>query len=277
MPRPIYAPTPMQEGMLFHSLSHPRGGVSVEQLVIDLTEPIDADGLRDAWERTVTRHAALRARFFWDEAGRSWQEIVPTVSVPWDEYDERSLRAPEQAHSFASFLRRDRERGFDLGRAPLLRLTLHRLGAANYRLTWTFHHALLDGRSYPALLQEVFATYAETTGVKAAALAEPADYRDYLGWRASKNYTAAERFWRQTLHGFKALTSLPYDRLDGPARIQAVGTQRDQDRRLTATATTTLHAFAHKQADHGIRVFHVHHGSDFTADLGGKRSSFRAG
>ena len=45
------------------------------------------------------------------------------------------------------FFGADRSRGFDMARAPLLRLTLLRYGEADHRLIWTYHHIVLDGRS----------------------------------------------------------------------------------------------------------------------------------
>ena len=65
----------------------------------------------------------------------------------------------ERGERFADFLSADRRRGFDLTRAPLFRLTLLRYGGAEWHLIWTFHHTVLEGRSYALVLREVFAFY----------------------------------------------------------------------------------------------------------------------
>ena len=236
--------TAMQEGMLFHSLSRPSGGNSIEQLVIALPERLDPRALRRAWSALVARHRALRTVFIWDDAGRVRQECAPQVVVPWEEHDQRGCGPDEQEERFARFLRADRERGFDLRRAPLLRIALHRLADADYRLTWTFHHALLDGRSYPALLDEVFAGYEAERAGQAVTLPEPVAYETYLDWRQSQDHAGSEFFWRKELRGFAAPTSLPFDRLDPIARLAETGTQRDADIRLSADATQQLRALA---------------------------------
>ena len=49
----------------------------------------------------------------------------------------------------------DRRRGFEFTRAPLFRLTLLRNGTAEYQLVWTFHHTVLEGRSYEETSNEL--------------------------------------------------------------------------------------------------------------------------
>ena len=42
---------------------------------------------------------------------------------------------------------------------PLMRLTLFQRAASEYRLVWSLHHAILDGRAFVLVLKEVFAFY----------------------------------------------------------------------------------------------------------------------
>jgi hypothetical protein len=44
-------------------------------------------------------------------------------------------------------LAEDRQRGFTLTCAPLLRLTLMRTGGNEWQLLFSYHHLLLDGQS----------------------------------------------------------------------------------------------------------------------------------
>ena len=60
--------------------------------------------------------------------------------------------------SSAAFLVDDRLRGFDLGAAPLWRLTLLQLGPARERFVFTYHHSLLD-TSVVWVVEEAFRTY----------------------------------------------------------------------------------------------------------------------
>ena len=53
--------SPIQEGMLFHSLYAHRSGVDVEQMVCSLSEPIDAGAMERAWQAVANRHPRLAA------------------------------------------------------------------------------------------------------------------------------------------------------------------------------------------------------------------------
>src|SRR5258706_9055965 len=60
-----YPLAPLQQGMLFHSLSAPASGVDVEQIFCTLREPFDAAAFERAWRRMIERHAILRTSFHW--------------------------------------------------------------------------------------------------------------------------------------------------------------------------------------------------------------------
>jgi amino acid adenylation domain-containing protein/non-ribosomal peptide synthase protein (TIGR01720 family) len=204
--------SPMQQGMLFHCLKEPHSGVDIEQLVIHLPEAIDVPRLQAAWRWLVSRHDILRAQFAWEGIGHPQQEIVPEVAVPFYVEDERHLSSENQRERLQSFLRSDRLRGFDLDRAPLLRLTLFQWNDASFSLVWTFHHALLDGRCFPILLREVFEAYAELETSEISARPTPFTYRHYIDWLAKEDFAAAEVHWKNLLRGFTASTPLTVDR-----------------------------------------------------------------
>src|SRR3954471_348263 len=91
--RSTYPLSPLQQGMLFHALAEPHGGVDIEQLVFTLREAVDAARLRSAWERVVARHGILRTAFRWDGA-EPMQEVMDAEEVPFavaDLADEAAL------------------------------------------------------------------------------------------------------------------------------------------------------------------------------------------
>ena len=131
------------------------------------------------------------------------------IEVPIAIEDWRDVPASEHAARLAERLRVDRDRGFDLREAPLVRLALFRLGAQRWEMLWTFPHILLDGRSFPIVLDEVFSLYdAERRGARLD-LPTPPPYRDHVEHLARLDLAEAERFWRARLAGFRAPTPLP--------------------------------------------------------------------
>ena len=112
----------------------------------------------------------------------------------------------------ADLLVADRRRGFDMARAPLLRLTLVRYGETKNRLIWTFHHAVLDGRSFAPLLREVFSYYEALRAGTEVTLELPGrPYREYIRWLQKRDFSNSEGFWRRALDGFTEPTPLVVD------------------------------------------------------------------
>ena len=56
----IYPLSPMQDGMLFHSLLDGDSGEYVEQSITDLPGDLNVKLFRQAWDRLVERHPVLR-------------------------------------------------------------------------------------------------------------------------------------------------------------------------------------------------------------------------
>ena len=236
-----YPLTPLQQGMLFHHLLEPDGGVDIEQLVFTLPERVDAVALRDAWSRVTTLHEALRTSFLWDDGERAVQQVHPSVPMSWSEVDWRDV-AENVDERLRLFLEQDRRRAFDLRSAPLQRFTLARVADDEYRLVWTFHHIILDGRSFTILLKEVFGLYdTQRFGRTSTPLVEPPPFREHVAWITERDAAADEPVWRERLKGFAAPTPLPAN-LGGAddQEFRRSGRQGDAERRLTAETTSAL-------------------------------------
>jgi amino acid adenylation domain-containing protein len=89
---------------------------------------------------------------------------------------------------------------------------LFRFAPDSHQLVWTFHHILLDGRSFPPVLDEVFARHAALRAGRAVSFPARRPYRDFIDWLAGRDFHTAESFWRDRLAGFDEPTPLPLDR-----------------------------------------------------------------
>jgi amino acid adenylation domain-containing protein/non-ribosomal peptide synthase protein (TIGR01720 family) len=206
-----YELSPMQQGMLFHAIGEPGSGVDIEQIVCQLNEPLNTKAMLRAWELIASRHTILRTAFAWEGVAEPLQQVHESVTIPSEIIDWRSAGAADQDARWDRLLAADRKEGFELSRAPLMRLRIVQLGESSYRILWTFHHALLDGRSFPIVLREVFAAYtAFRDGVQGGPqLAARKPYYDYIEWLRAQGLAQAEQFFREKLKGFRAPTPIP--------------------------------------------------------------------
>jgi amino acid adenylation domain-containing protein len=207
-----YALTSLQQGMLFNSLSTPNSGVEIEQIICTIKESLDQAVFLQAWEQIINRHPILRTRFEWAESTEPIQIVENFVSLKGEYFDWSHKNKQIQDTKFKEILDKDRLIDFPQNKAPLVRLVLFKFGKAYYKCIWTFHHSLLDGRSFPIILTEVFECYELLNENKSYQRDIPKPFSLYINWLAKKDYTKDELFWGQYLKGFTAPTPLPIAR-----------------------------------------------------------------
>ena len=237
-----YSLSPMQKGMLFHHLEAPSSGAYIQQLVIQLREQVDVPLFRNAWQEVVDRHAVLSTSFQWEGAGLPLQRVDREVVVPWEEQDWSAVPVAERDGQLARFLVTDLQRGFDITKAPLMRLSLFRMDENVFCLVWTFHHILVDGRSRLLLLQEVFSLYEVSKRRLSLQLPQPRPYSDYIRWLEACDFERTESYWRELLKGYLAAAPL---NLGGPrGHSQEACCRSIQEERLSPAMTAALETFA---------------------------------
>jgi NRPS condensation-like uncharacterized protein len=206
----IFPLTPMQQGMLFHSLFAPGSGTYFEQNTWTISGALDAAVFERAWQALLERHMALRAAFLWEGVEEPLQVIHQVAPLELTQQDWRDMPATEQEQRLQAFLAVDLERGFHLDQAPLMRCALFRTEDREHVFVWSHHHLLLDGWSQAILLQEFFQLYQVFARGQAAYLPPAASYRDYIAWYQRQNRQAAEETWRKELSGFTNPTQLKF-------------------------------------------------------------------
>ncbi|WEO93119.1 non-ribosomal peptide synthase/polyketide synthase [Streptomyces sp. FXJ1.172] len=236
--------TPMQAGMLFHSLLDPDGRTYVNQVQLVLSGVTDPQALAEAWQHTADANPVLRTGLVWQETAEPLQVVRHRATVPVTHHDWTGRPDDTCAPDLERLLAEDRQRGIDLGTAPLMRLTFIRLSADRVRMVWTFHHVLLDGWSAAQVFDEVCERYAALTTGRRPQVPQRRPFADYLRHLAGQDTGRAERYWREMLAGFPAPTELPRDRRSAEAHRSAssgsvrVTLGRDVSARLRETAQT---------------------------------------
>lgn len=233
-----YPLSPMQDGMLFHHLAGSNQGVDVEQILCQLPEKLDEEALVAAFNSVIQAHPALRTYFAWRERSHPVQRVADTATQPVEYVDLTPLGEHQQALRLSSLLQTDRLRTFDLATAPLSRLTLLRLGAERSGFLWTFHHILLDGRSFPLVLTDVFAAYGALRNNQALNVqSRPSILNIDPHFTAALARPEDLEFFRALLEGYDS--PLPLD-VGFCARTKRQTLKRSTSRTLSAEQTQAL-------------------------------------
>lgn len=197
----IYPLSPMQQGILFHTQESAQVALYINQMSVPV-EGLDSSRFISAWNSVIQHHEILRTGFWSSSDLAEPLQIVyrkarlPVQIIDW----QNRAVTPQDLEQLA---RDDLGKGFDLLHAPLVRLTLIKLGEQRMHLIWTSHHILMDGWSSSRLLGEVFQIYNGQTPA-----AKRGSYRDYIQWLRNQSLIDLETFWRGKLEGFSGSTNL---------------------------------------------------------------------
>lgn len=235
--------SPVQAGMLFHSLYAPEAGLYLEQIVLCIDGELDVQLFEKAWQRAVDHHAILRTSFQWEGLDNPRQRVHTKATLPFTCHDWRALTPAEKESCLETFVRADRKAGFDFTAPPLMRLALIQFATDSYRLIWTNHHALLDGWSQSLVLKQVFSIYRSLVKGEEAALEPSPSFRNYIDWLETQDSGKAEQFWKQALKGFTAPTALAIDKVAVGSRKEVV-THEQLGLQFSVEVTKKLQGFA---------------------------------
>jgi amino acid adenylation domain-containing protein len=203
-----YPLSPLQEGMLFNALFAPHSGVDITQIICRMHHSLDVPAFERAWNAVVARHAILRTAFRWEGLHEPVQDVYDEVELEFVVHDVTGLPPAEQSARLEAHLGADRRRGFDISKAPLIRVAVFLVSPAENILVWPLHHLTLDANAFALVLKEIFAIYEASLEGTSVALGTPPPYRTYIDWLQKQDAAEAEKFWRELLKGFTTPLSL---------------------------------------------------------------------
>jgi amino acid adenylation domain-containing protein/non-ribosomal peptide synthase protein (TIGR01720 family) len=191
----LYPLSPMQTGILFHSVFQTDSRAYVNQLRVDITQ-LWVARFRIAWQTVIDRHSVLRTGFL-PEGQVPLQWVAKTAALPFAEYDWRRRSFTSQhdiEQALVALAQSEHAEGFDLSQPPLIRIAVVRVDEHRYHVITTLHHLILDGWSTSQLLGEVLRIY---SGEKPSL--PVSRYRDFIAWLSGRDAVAAERYWKTLL------------------------------------------------------------------------------
>lgn len=228
----VYPLTPMQEGLLFHTLMNPKTGIYFMQYRYELNGAFDHQIFTQAWQRVVDRHEVLRTAFLRHQE-QALQVVYRDVPPPVTILDWQDLSASQQTAKLKQLMSEQLKEGFDLTKPTQMSITLIQIAAEKYQLIRSFHHILTDAWCFSLIMMDFLSFYHAIKKGETLQLPKPRPFQDYIAWLQQQDIQAAEGYWRKTLSGFQAPTALAIDRPQPVSGVEDV---------LVRLSTTETHA-----------------------------------
>ena len=178
--------------------------------------PLDVPALERAIGEVIRRHEPLRTVFVAVD-GQPVQVVQPAGDFTLPAIDlEREGSAADREGERRRLMTEEGRRPFDLGRGPLFRALLYRLGRAEHALQLTLHHIVADGWSLAVLAKELTVLYSAYATGATEPPPPPVRYADIVRRQRERlrgpAYEAQAAYWRDRFTPAPPVLELPGDR-----------------------------------------------------------------
>ncbi|SOD59515.1 amino acid adenylation domain-containing protein [Streptomyces zhaozhouensis] len=176
-----YPLTRLQSGMFFHSQQDAGRSTYHDLSSLRVTGPFRAEALTSVLAALGAAHEVLRSGVDLTTFSEPMQLVRASAAIPLTVEDLTGLAEAERDARVARWRAEETARGFDLSRAPLLRVHVQRLTDQEFWLHLSFHHAILDGWSLSLFTSRLLAEYDAALGGATPRVPRPGTrFRDYV-------------------------------------------------------------------------------------------------
>ncbi|MCK4258429.1 MAG: amino acid adenylation domain-containing protein [Halanaerobiales bacterium] len=201
--------TPIQSGMLFHSLLNEGGITYYEQFCYYMKGKIQIEQIKTAWQMVIDKYETFRTDFLWEKVKTPVQVILKKKEAEIYEYDIANLDEIKQKEYIEEFKESDLKKGFDFQKGKLCRLSLVCLSDDKYFVCFTYHHILLDGWSVQAVTRDFFMYYHHLVNkIPLPEIKNGHSYAKYLQWLKKRDQNSGLAFWEKYLQDVEQPTFL---------------------------------------------------------------------
>jgi fengycin family lipopeptide synthetase D len=205
----IYSLTPMQEGILYHSLLNKESHAYFEQVILNIEGKLDLKYLEESFNTLIQRYEILRTIFVYKKVKKPFQVVLKAQRAAIYFKNIVELPEAEKKAFIEEFKINDAQSGFDLTKDVLIRLSVIKTGETSSRLIWSFHHIIMDGWCIGIVLKDFLAIYESLKENSPLVLGKVYPYSDYIKWLKSRSSEEASLYWENYLRGYVEQTSPP--------------------------------------------------------------------
>ncbi len=207
----IYPLSHMQEGMLFHSFLRKEEGAYVEQSLFTIKGSLSYDWFQRSIQAIIDRHDIFRTVFLPHVPHLSGPRQVVMTECEFHLYSEdiSHLQINDQNEFIDCFKEKDKQKGFDLQKDMLMRISLFKTAEDEHVCLWSHHHILMDGWCLGIVLQEFMQIYQSIHAGKPLSLDPVRPYSTYISWLTNRDKETAAEYWGSYLKNYSTPSPLP--------------------------------------------------------------------
>lgn len=162
----VYPITKPQLGIIYEGELDGGGSSYAQQLICKISGQLDIGRFLASWSKLYIEHPILRTCFLTMKCGDLASVSVENVSSNYSYYDITEKCEVAQHEDIRDYLKKDRDRSFDLKTPPLSRIALYKTAIDTFTLVWSVHHSIVDGWSSALLLKNLFRIYESKKPIK---------------------------------------------------------------------------------------------------------------
>jgi len=205
----VYNLSPMQEGMLFHSLLDKGSLTYFEQITFFLRGELDANLLEQSLNELIKRYDILRTNFIHIGLKKPQQVVLKERKAHLHFEDISDFSKSEQKKLINSYQEDDKANKFNLAKDMLMRIAIFKTGYDENKIVWSFHHILMDGWCIGIFFKELFEIYACFKRGENIGLAPAVPYINFIEWLGKQDKHEALKYWQTYLDEYNQSSILP--------------------------------------------------------------------
>ena len=197
--------TPVQEGMLFHSLEHPDSGAYAVCLGLDIAGNIDQQKCNDAWLAVISKNEILRTVFRWEGITAPVQIVLKDAGfqIEYNNLSNQGLNDESLDLLMPGF---NPNAELDLTATPFS-VSLYKISEVRFIMAIRHHHILYDGWSTGVLINEFFTAYLNANQYTSSVIAKPS-VKEYSVAIINQNNALGLDYWGGYLKDYIHNTNL---------------------------------------------------------------------
>ncbi|WP_298510513.1 non-ribosomal peptide synthetase [uncultured Kordia sp.] len=201
--------SPLQEGMLFHTLYDNNSSAYFYQIAYQLKGTLKISLVEEAFNELLKRHEVLRSVYIHDLVEDPLQITLKKQKVKFSYEDISHLKASSEKESFiALFKEQDKLNTFNVSKDKLVRIAVIKEDNNTFQLIWSFHHIVMDGWCVGILNNEFLQIYYNLLQGKSPKLPKLRPYSTYIQWLQELNIKTSLSFWENYLEGYEELVTI---------------------------------------------------------------------